>query len=45
MHLYTRRSLAATLAELGFERIAVRAVGGLPLLKRLLLATAVQPAT
>src|SRR5438067_1799158 len=31
LHLYTARSLTGALTELGFERIEVRAVGGLPL--------------
>jgi SAM-dependent methyltransferase len=42
LHLYTRRSLTMTLTELGFERIEVRAVGGLPLARRLLFARAVR---
>jgi 2-polyprenyl-6-hydroxyphenyl methylase/3-demethylubiquinone-9 3-methyltransferase len=45
LHLYTRRSLTATLTELGFERVEVRGAGGIPLLKRLLLARALGPAT
>jgi SAM-dependent methyltransferase len=45
LHLYTRRSLIETLTELGFERVEVRAVGGLPLVKQLLLARAIRPAT
>ena len=40
LHLYTRRSLAAVLSDLGFDRVRVRAVGGLPLLRRMLVATA-----
>jgi SAM-dependent methyltransferase len=45
LHLYTRRSLSATLNELGFQPVEVRALGGLPLVKRLLFARAVRPAT
>jgi SAM-dependent methyltransferase len=45
LHLYTRRSLAGALTELGFEPVEVRAGGGPPLLKRLLLARAISPAT
>lgn len=40
LHLYTRRSLEATLRELGFERLRVQATGGPPLLRRVLLARA-----
>ncbi len=40
LHLYTRRSLASTLAEFGFGEISVRTAGGPPLLRRLLLARA-----
>jgi ubiquinone/menaquinone biosynthesis C-methylase UbiE len=39
LHLYTRRSLRRALAEFGFGQIAVRAVGGLPLARRGLLAS------
>ncbi len=42
LHLYTRRSLTETLGDCGFREIQVRAVGGLPLLKRMLLARAVR---
>jgi ubiquinone/menaquinone biosynthesis C-methylase UbiE len=42
LHLYTRRSLAQTLGELGFGQVTVEAVGGPPLLKRLLFARAVR---
>jgi SAM-dependent methyltransferase len=42
LHLYTPRSLARVLGELGFGQVQVRAVGGPPLLKRLLLARAVR---
>jgi SAM-dependent methyltransferase len=45
LHLYTRRSLSATLTELGFAPVQVRAVGGPPLVKRLLFARAARPAT
>jgi SAM-dependent methyltransferase len=41
LHLYTRGSLATALTDLGFQQVEVRAVGGLPLLKRLLLARAI----
>ncbi len=40
LHLYTERSLRATLGEFGFGDISVRAVAGPPLLRRLLLAEA-----
>ena len=40
LHLYTRRSLTATLGEFGFTEIDVRQAGGPPLLRRLLLARA-----
>jgi SAM-dependent methyltransferase len=42
LHLYSRRSLAATLGEFGFGDIEVQAVGGPPLLRRILLARAVR---
>jgi len=42
LHLYTRRSLRTVLADLGFFQIEVRAVGGAPLLRRILLARAVR---
>jgi 2-polyprenyl-3-methyl-5-hydroxy-6-metoxy-1,4-benzoquinol methylase len=42
LHLYTRKSLARTLAEFGFGEIEVRLVAGLPLLRRLLIARAVR---
>jgi SAM-dependent methyltransferase len=41
LHLYTRRSLATVLADLGFDRVRVRAVG-IPLLRRMLVAIAVR---
>jgi ubiquinone/menaquinone biosynthesis C-methylase UbiE len=40
LHLYTRRSLASTLEELGFDAIEVRSAGGPPGLRRILLARA-----
>jgi SAM-dependent methyltransferase len=40
LHLYTRRSLARTLTEFGFGEVDVRAVGGPPLMRRMLLARA-----
>jgi ubiquinone/menaquinone biosynthesis C-methylase UbiE len=43
LHLYTKRSLAVVLEELGFGQVRVRAVGGPLLLKRILLARAVRP--
>jgi SAM-dependent methyltransferase len=42
LHLYTRRSLHGLLREFGFDQVEVRAAGGPPLLKRLLLARAVR---
>ena len=42
LHLYTRSSLLRVLSEFGFERVAVRAVGGPPLLRRMLLARGVR---
>jgi ubiquinone/menaquinone biosynthesis C-methylase UbiE len=40
LHLYTRGSLRTLLEEFDFAPVAVRAVGGPPLLRRLLLARA-----
>jgi SAM-dependent methyltransferase len=40
LHLYTRASLATLLGEFGFSGISVRAAGGPPLLRRVLLARA-----
>ncbi len=40
LHLYTQRSLRATLAKMDFERIDVRSAVGPPLFRRLLLASA-----
>jgi SAM-dependent methyltransferase len=42
LHLYSRRSLIATLEGFGFGDLDVRAVAGPPLLRRLLLARAVR---
>jgi len=42
LHLYTRRSLRGVLEEFGFGELSVRAAGGPPLLRRLLLARAVR---
>jgi hypothetical protein len=42
LHLYTRRSLASVLVELGFEQVSINAAGGPPLLRRTLLARAVR---
>jgi SAM-dependent methyltransferase len=42
LHLYTRASLRALLAEFGFGEISVRTAGGPPLLRRLLLGGAVR---
>jgi ubiquinone/menaquinone biosynthesis C-methylase UbiE len=43
LHLYTRRSLNALLVQFGFDQVRVRAAGGLPPLRALLLATARRP--
>jgi ubiquinone/menaquinone biosynthesis C-methylase UbiE len=42
LHLYTRRSLTTLLKEFGFGEIRVRAIGGLPLARESLWATAVR---
>ena len=42
LHLYTRRSLQTLLDEFGFGETRVREVGGLPLLRQSLWATAVR---
>ena len=42
LHLYTRRSLATLLGEFGFTEVRVRLAAGPPLLRRLLLASAVR---
>jgi 2-polyprenyl-6-hydroxyphenyl methylase/3-demethylubiquinone-9 3-methyltransferase len=40
LHLYTRRSLGRTLDETGFRHVDVRAVGGVPALRRMLVSRA-----
>ena len=42
LHLYTRRSLVEVLSDFGFSEIEVRSRGGLPPLRRMLLARAVR---
>jgi SAM-dependent methyltransferase len=42
LHLYTRRSLRGLLSDFGFSEVEIRARGGLPPLRRLLLASAVR---
>ncbi len=42
LHLYTRRSLRATLSDFGFDEIEIRAAVGPPLFRRLLLARALR---
>jgi ubiquinone/menaquinone biosynthesis C-methylase UbiE len=42
LHLYTRGSLAGLLSEFGFDPVIVRRAGGMPGLRRLLLARAVR---
>jgi ubiquinone/menaquinone biosynthesis C-methylase UbiE len=42
LHLYTRRSLRTLLREFGFGEISIRAAGGPPMLRRLLLARALR---
>jgi ubiquinone/menaquinone biosynthesis C-methylase UbiE len=42
LHLYTRRSLTEVLGEFGFDPVRVREVGGVPLLRESLWATAVR---
>jgi ubiquinone/menaquinone biosynthesis C-methylase UbiE len=42
LHLYTRRSLQRVLGDFGFAEIDIRGVGGLPMLRRLLMARAVR---
>jgi ubiquinone/menaquinone biosynthesis C-methylase UbiE len=42
LHLYTRRSLTTLLKEFGFGSVTVRSVGGPPLLRESLWATAVR---
>jgi SAM-dependent methyltransferase len=43
LHLYSRASLRGLLEEFGFDEVSVRAVGGPPLLRRMLLARARRP--
>jgi 2-polyprenyl-6-hydroxyphenyl methylase/3-demethylubiquinone-9 3-methyltransferase len=43
LHLYSRVSLRGLLQEFGFDDVWVRAVGGPPLLRRMLLASAKRP--
>ncbi len=42
LHLYTARSLRQVLVEFDFDQVDVRAAGGWPLWRRLLLARAVR---
>jgi ubiquinone/menaquinone biosynthesis C-methylase UbiE len=42
LHLYTHRSLERLLSEFGFGEVEMRSVGGLPLVRRMLLACAVR---
>ena len=42
LRFYTTSSLRALLADFGFDEIEVRSVGGLPLLRRCLMASAVR---
>jgi 2-polyprenyl-3-methyl-5-hydroxy-6-metoxy-1,4-benzoquinol methylase len=42
VRFYSRRTLARLLADFGFERVELRAAGGLPLARRTLLASAVR---
>jgi SAM-dependent methyltransferase len=42
LHLYTRRSLERVLGEFGFVEIAIRGEGGLPMLRRMLMARALR---
>jgi SAM-dependent methyltransferase len=42
LHLYTRRSLAGLLGDFGFDPVTVQTAGGMPGLRRLLLARAVR---
>jgi len=45
LHLYSRGSLRSLLEEFDFADVSVRAVGGPPLLKRMLLARATRRAS
>ena len=40
LHLYSRKSLSELLAQFDFRNVRIRAVGGPPLLRRILLARA-----
>jgi SAM-dependent methyltransferase len=42
LHLYTKRSLRTTLNEFGFDQLSLRAAGGPPLLRRMLLGRGVR---
>ena len=42
LHLYTRRSLRELLSDFGFSELQIRSRGGLPPLRRMLLASAVR---
>lgn len=42
LHLYTKRSLRMLLSDFGFGEVWIRAAGGTPLLRRILLARAVR---
>jgi SAM-dependent methyltransferase len=42
LHLYSRGSLRALLLQFGFDQVSVRAAGGPPLYRRLLLASALR---
>ncbi len=42
LHLYSGRSLSELLSDFGFRDVQIRAVGGPPLLRRMLLARAVR---
>lgn len=43
LHLYSRASLRGLLEEFGFDEVSVRAIGGPPLLRRMLFASASRP--
>jgi SAM-dependent methyltransferase len=43
LHLYSQASLRSLLEEFGFDEVSVRAVGGPPLLRRMLFARAKRP--
>ena len=42
LHLYTRRSLSGLLGDFGFGELEVRSRGGIPPMRRMLLARAVR---